>query len=74
MYSVGEEEGMVTVCAAIVSGELRRDATVALSTQDGTASGRTHIHTVAWQVNCTHTYQYMADMYEKRLGNIFREL
>ena len=44
-YTAGEGDGVVTVCAIIVSGELARSATVELSTQDNTATG-TYVHTM----------------------------
>ena len=38
-YTVPENEGHVEVCAVIVHGSLERTVTVALSTEDGSATG-----------------------------------
>ena len=39
LYTVGEADGTVTVCAVIASGEFAKTATVELSSQDNTATG-----------------------------------
>ena len=39
-YTVGEGNGTVTVCVVIASGEFARPATMELSTQDITATGK----------------------------------
>lgn len=38
-YTVGEEEGVVTVCATL-AGQLQRNVAVTLSTMEGTATGQ----------------------------------
>ena len=40
MYESYEDDGVVTVCAVLVDGELERVITVYLSTDDATAVGK----------------------------------
>ena len=60
LYTVGEGDGIVTVCAVIASGELVKGDMVEISSQDNTATG-------AYYPKSITTTDILADTYSVKI-------